>query len=139
LLEALRDGPLTATQAGVLIDASPTTCSFHLRQLAHFGFVADAGGGKGRSRPWRLLTESWRAPARPGDPEFTRAAQVLDHITLHLTSAELRELDEGYRTLIAEYRERYADRAADPQARPRGTKPVEVYFAAYPIESGGVQ
>jgi DNA-binding transcriptional ArsR family regulator len=31
LLEALATGPLTATEAGELIDETPTTCSFHLR------------------------------------------------------------------------------------------------------------
>ncbi|HXC45240.1 MAG TPA: helix-turn-helix domain-containing protein, partial [Solirubrobacteraceae bacterium] len=46
-------GPLTATQAGERIGESPTTCSFHLRQLAKYGFVEEAGGGSGRARPWR--------------------------------------------------------------------------------------
>ena len=43
-------GAMTATQIG----ESATTCSFHLRQLAKYGFVEEAGGGTGRSRPWRL-------------------------------------------------------------------------------------
>src|ERR1700722_16636507 len=47
-------GPMTATQVGELIGESPTTCSFHLRQLAKYGFVEEAGGGKGRARPWRM-------------------------------------------------------------------------------------
>jgi DNA-binding transcriptional ArsR family regulator len=82
LLDALRDGPLTATQAGATIGETPTTCSFHLRQLANYGFVEEAGGGVGRARPWRLLIESWDAPARPGDPEFMNASRVLDHVLL---------------------------------------------------------
>lgn len=45
LLEVLTfRGPLTATEAGQLIEESPTTCSFHLRQLAKYGFVEEAGG-----------------------------------------------------------------------------------------------
>ena len=54
LLETLViEGPLTATEAAEQIGESPTTCSFHLRQLARYGFVEEAGGGKGRARPWR--------------------------------------------------------------------------------------
>src|SRR5580658_1958187 len=55
LVEALAlHGPLTATEVGALIGESPTTCSFHLRQLARYDFVEEAGGGKGRARPWKL-------------------------------------------------------------------------------------
>lgn len=49
LIEALIiDGPMTATEAGERIGETPTTCSFHLRQLAKYGLVEEAGGGKGR-------------------------------------------------------------------------------------------
>lgn len=51
LLEVLTfRGPLTATEAGQLIEESPTTCSFHLRQLAKYGFVEEGWGGAGRRR-----------------------------------------------------------------------------------------
>src|SRR5436305_8556002 len=46
-----REGPLTATQAGELIGESSASCSFHLRQLAKYGLVEEAGGGRGRERP----------------------------------------------------------------------------------------
>lgn len=82
LLEALLAGPLTATEAGELIDETPTTCSFHLRQLAKYGFVEEVGGGKGRARPWRLTHTGWSAPAQPDNPEFTRASQALDEVLL---------------------------------------------------------
>jgi DNA-binding transcriptional ArsR family regulator len=82
LLDALREGPLTATQAGAAIGETPTTCSFHLRQLANYGFVEEAGGGVGRARPWRLLIERWDAPPRPEDPEFMNASRLLDHVLL---------------------------------------------------------
>ena len=90
LLEALMSGPLTATEAGELIDETPTTCSFHLRQLAKYGFVEEVGGGKGRARPWRLTHTGWSAPARPGDPEFTRASQALDEVLLERYFERLR-------------------------------------------------
>ncbi|WP_423202937.1 winged helix-turn-helix domain-containing protein [Micromonospora kangleipakensis] len=82
LMEALGEGPLTATQAGELIGEIPTTCSFHLRQLARYGFVEEAGGGRGRARPWRLTRRRRSAPARPEDPDWTRASQALDRVLL---------------------------------------------------------
>lgn len=90
LLEALMAGPLTATEAGELIDETPTTCSFHLRQLARYGFVEEVGGGKGRARPWRLTHTGWSAPAQPDNPEFTRASQALDEVLLDRYMERLR-------------------------------------------------
>ena len=56
LLEVLgTEGPLTATEAGERIGESPTTCSFHLRQLAKYGFIEEVAGVAGRKRPWRLV------------------------------------------------------------------------------------
>src|SRR5215467_5092526 len=53
LLEALAHaGTLTATQASELLGESPANCAFHLRTLAKYGYVEEAGGGKGRERPW---------------------------------------------------------------------------------------
>ena len=45
---------LTATEASELLGESPANCAFHLRTLAKYGFVEEAGGGRGRQRPWRL-------------------------------------------------------------------------------------
>jgi len=54
LLEALgRREPLTATEAAEIVGESPSACSFHLRMLAKYGLVEDAGGATGRRRPWR--------------------------------------------------------------------------------------
>ena len=46
-------GPLTATEVSEHVNESPTNCAFHLRTLARYGYVEDAGGGTGRQRPWR--------------------------------------------------------------------------------------
>src|ERR1700733_12532288 len=72
-----RSGPLTATQAGELIGESSASCSFHLRQLAKYGLVEEAGGGKGRERPWRAATQytSWRDVAE--GPEEAAASSLL--------------------------------------------------------------
>lgn len=56
LLEYLgADGPSTAAQCGRALGASQASCSFHLRQLAKYGFVEEAEeGADRRERRWRL-------------------------------------------------------------------------------------
>ncbi len=75
--ELILGGSLTATQLGELIDESPTTCSYHLRQLAKYGFVEEAGGGKGRARPWRLSSVGMAVSNTAHDPETELAADAL--------------------------------------------------------------
>jgi DNA-binding transcriptional ArsR family regulator len=53
LLELLAEGPLTATEAGERVGESPANTSFHLRQLAKYGFVEEVEI-QGRRRPWKL-------------------------------------------------------------------------------------
>jgi len=82
IMEALGlGGPMTATEVGERIDESPTTCSFHLRQLAKYGFVEEAGGGKGRARPWRITSIGFSIPSTYDDPEADVAANVLSRVT----------------------------------------------------------
>jgi DNA-binding transcriptional ArsR family regulator len=48
-------GPATAAQCGRMLGASQASCSFHLRQLAKYGLVEEAGPGSDRrERRWRL-------------------------------------------------------------------------------------
>ena len=71
-------GALTATELGERIGESPTTCSFHLRQLAKYGFVEEAGGGKGRARPWRMTSIGMSfGETRDNDPEYEIASRAL--------------------------------------------------------------
>ncbi|MBM7784900.1 winged helix-turn-helix domain-containing protein [Tenggerimyces flavus] len=54
VLEVVRaEGPITATEVAERIGDIPANCSFHLRTLAKYGFVEEAGRGKGRIRYWR--------------------------------------------------------------------------------------
>src|ERR1700677_5032717 len=55
-------GAMTATAIGERIGETATTCSFHLRQLAKYGFVEEAGRGKGRARPWRRTSLGGEIP-----------------------------------------------------------------------------
>jgi DNA-binding transcriptional ArsR family regulator len=67
-------GPLTATQCAALVGESPSSCSFHLRTLAKYGFVEEAEGGSGRQRPWQVVTVGNRWGSGPETPPAQRAA-----------------------------------------------------------------
>jgi predicted transcriptional regulator len=75
------EGPLTATRAADLLGESSGTCSFHLRQLAKYGLVEEAGGGTGREKPWRAATmfTDWDATG-DGTPETAAAAGLLNSV-----------------------------------------------------------
>ena len=50
LMEEINDaGTLTATEAAERVGESPSNCSFHLRQLAKYGFVEEARAAPGAS------------------------------------------------------------------------------------------
>jgi len=57
--ELVEGGPATATQLAARIGESSGTTSYHLRQLAAYGFVDDEPTlGIGRERYWRALHRS---------------------------------------------------------------------------------
>jgi predicted transcriptional regulator len=91
LLEALgQAGTLTATQASEMLGESPANCAFHLRTLAKYGFVEEAGGGRGRERPWRQSYDSMSWRTRQDDPQASQAAEALDQVWLDRTLARAR-------------------------------------------------
>lgn len=79
--ELVEHGPATATQLAARIGESSGTTSYHLRQLAAYGFVDDEPSlGNGRERYWRALHRStWfdtpldRLEDRSGVGEYARA------------------------------------------------------------------
>jgi hypothetical protein len=73
-----KHGPMTATQAAARLGESSGTCSFHLRQLAKYGFCEEAGGGRGREKPWRATATFTSWATTPGDPERAEAQAHLD-------------------------------------------------------------
>jgi DNA-binding transcriptional ArsR family regulator len=162
LLEVLSlEGPLTATEVGELIGETPTTCSFHLRQLAKYGFVEEAGGGKGRARPWRM-TSIGQQISTHGDAEAELAAGALvrlirerqhdryrtwletkaayppewreaagDSEYVFYLTAE--ELEQLNQELLDLLRPRALARLTDRSQRPPGSVPVEMVVLSYPI------
>jgi DNA-binding transcriptional ArsR family regulator len=92
LLEAMRtEGEITATRAAQLLDDSPGNMSWHLQTLAKYGFIEEAGGGRGRSRPWRIASVTNRFTNVKGDPSSTAAVQALAMTALERSSQLMRE------------------------------------------------
>jgi predicted ArsR family transcriptional regulator len=73
-----RHGPMTATQAAARLGESSGTCSFHFRQLEKYGFCEEAGGGRGREKPWRATAMATSWSSTPGDPDRAEAQAHLD-------------------------------------------------------------
>jgi DNA-binding transcriptional ArsR family regulator len=163
LIETLSvEGPMTATEAGERIGESPTTCSFHLRQLAKYGFVEEAGGGKGRSRPWQVPDTGLNISSDNDDPEAAVAAGTvarlwrenqlrrLEHwrdtrssyprewrnAATHSQSVMWvtpEELKEFNEELLEIMMTRFRERKADPSKRPADSLPVETLLFNYPV------
>lgn len=86
---------LTATQASEALGESPANCAFHLRTLAKYGFVEEAGGGRGRERPWRASTKSLRIRLRSSDLDSEQArvaAGALEQVWYDRWFARIREV-----------------------------------------------
>ena len=80
LLELLfAEGPLTASECAERVGDSPASCSYHLRQLARWGFVEETGEGTGRQRPWRYVPmgNTW---GRPEGAAQRAAVQLLEDV-----------------------------------------------------------
>ena len=83
--ELVEHGPATATQLAARTGESSGATSYHLRQLATYGFVVDEPSrGKGRERYWRAVhRSSWfdmslsELPARELGVEYLRAVARL--------------------------------------------------------------
>lgn len=75
-----REGPMTATQAAEILGESDALCSFHLRQLAKYGLVEEAGGGRGRERPWRASSYGMWFPGATDTPEMAAATELLESV-----------------------------------------------------------
>jgi len=156
--------PMTATEVGEQIGESPTTCSFHLRQLAKYGFVEEAGGGKGRARPWRMKSIGMSFGASHNtDPEYEIASRTLAQMYRERSFARYRTWMESQASFSPEWRKaaesseyvfyltadelaelnqemttilinRYLERLNDPTLRPAGSVPVEMLVMSFPIQ-----
>ncbi len=95
------EGPATATECAEVAGLSPSACSYHLRALAHYGFVEEdpESAEDGRQRPWRarIISLSW------GDePDTSLGMRVAGQM-----------LEETVRSQASELRQRYRDRQTE--------------------------
>ena len=77
--ELIEHGPATASQLAARVGESSGATSYHLRQLAAYGFVVDLPGrGNGRERYWRAAHRiiSFDMP-QPGAPGHAAGAEYL--------------------------------------------------------------
>ncbi|MGH3395312.1 MAG: winged helix-turn-helix domain-containing protein [Streptosporangiaceae bacterium] len=160
-------GAMTATELGERIGESPTTCSFHLRQLAKYGFVEEAGGGKGRARPWQMTSIGMSfGDSHNNDPEYEIASRTLALMFRERSFERYRtwmetkasypvrwrdaaenneavfyvtaeELEQLNRDVTALLMSRYLDRITDKSKRPPGSVPVEVLVMTWPLRLPG--
>jgi phage terminase Nu1 subunit (DNA packaging protein) len=164
LLEALMHaGTLTATQASELVGESPANCAFHLRTLAKYGYVVEAGGGKGRERPWRRAHVELHITTEQEDPGAAVAAEELGDFWLDTTLERARSMLARRRAWPEEWRRagllgeseyiayltpdearefdaevtqlyrRFEDRLDHPERRPDGAMPIEMLLLNYPL------
>ncbi|HET9720549.1 MAG TPA: helix-turn-helix domain-containing protein [Solirubrobacteraceae bacterium] len=163
LIETLSiHGPMTATEAAEHVGESPSSCSFHLRQLARYGFVEEAGGGQGRRRPWKMTSLGMRFSSVHADPETEVAAAALSSLIRerqlgryrawlrtrgsyppqwraaavddeHVFWVTAEELTALSQRLLTELLPLHRERLDDPSRRPPGALPVELLVLGYPI------
>jgi DNA-binding transcriptional ArsR family regulator len=166
LLEAIGlAGAMTATQASAVVGESPTACAYHLRMLARLGFIEEAGGGKGRERPWRLVPVGFTVGEDPGDPASATASATLEKILLERFFSNIRRFDlersryaaevqdvtgtvqsiafatteemAGLREEMIALLSRYVDRL-DPALRPAGGYPFEIIVFTHVLHVPGL-
>ena len=153
LLDLLRfDGPATATVLARRTGESTGATSYHLRQLAQYGYIEDEPKEAGRERWWRYRE---RRPAVAGHGDemrrlaaelLSREAHAIDRFlaertraeewdaasffqsrALRLTAAELDELRLSIERVLDGYRPAETDDAPD------GARPVRVSAFGYPL------
>jgi DNA-binding transcriptional ArsR family regulator len=155
------EGPLTATRAAELLGESSASTSFHLRQLAKYGLVEEAGGGKGRERPWRATAMFTNLPDVAENPDLAVAAELLSSVIaeryfedvmrwLEVRPGEPEEwqrvaqFGDTYLYLTAEelaalgeqtqqMMDQYIDRQTQPELRPAGARLVCYLHLAFPL------
>jgi hypothetical protein len=167
LIELLwRERSITAAQAASELGESHASCSFHLRQLAKFGFVQEVEGVRGRARPWRLSRRGMSVANVQDDPEAAIAWAALERLLRERQTDRYRAWLEGRSTYSREWRAAafhshhvawltpaelhtvadrmtelltnvFPERHGDPGARPAGALPVELLSIGHPLPTAG--
>jgi DNA-binding transcriptional ArsR family regulator len=158
-------GPATATELSERVGESPANCSWHLRQLARYGFVEEAGGGKGRQRPWKIVMQGHEWDEADPDPEVRLAGRALSRVFLARQDEVLHEWLDAAHTEAPQWRDaafvnqggawltaeelaqideeirplllRHFDRVEHPDRRPAGARLVR--FLMWGVPARGVE
>jgi DNA-binding MarR family transcriptional regulator len=150
-------GQATAAECARRLDTSQASCSFHLRQLAKYGFVEEAQPSEdSRERPWRLteLEQSWSADAGPAAdqlervfvqreadrilgwlvaddaPQAWRKSSFVGGATVPLTVDELESIRAELRAAL----EPYVGRLGDRSNWPADARLVRILLAGTPLD-----
>ena len=153
ILEVLvTEGARTATELGTILGESPANCSWHLRKLAEHGFVREAGGGAGRNRPWRAVSEGLTWGEADDEPAAAAAGRGLSDMLLEREVQRLRAAQAAQPSEPADWRAatevvsskmwltaeeaaevgselialftRFSERIQEPETRPEGARLV---------------
>jgi Helix-turn-helix domain len=154
-----RFGTVTSAEASTATGESTGSCSFHLRQLAKYGFIEPAPGRDGRERRWRRATAGEHIPAALGEESRRAGVElgkqlvdrfandaaywlerreqlppewqegVLDQELLFLTPEEVGELGRAVVDLFSHYR----GRTQKPSSRPRNARAVRAATLLFPV------
>ena len=155
LLDLVRErGTLTSTEAARLTGESSGLCSFHLRQLARYGYLEEAPHARGRVRPWQLPVPAPAAEegsSERNDDGFGALARDLEDegyrrwvarraeaprewqqdaafsAVLRLSPGELAEAAAEIRAVLDRYAQRHG----------RGRKPVAAVIRLFPLLPAG--
>ena len=107
ILGVLRlDGPSTASRLGEQLGESSGATSYHLRQLAQYGFVAEVEGrGTGRERWWQAThrSTSWEPDELITQPGGLEANEQMQRLQIEMTGRQLRRWAEHGREFGPEW------------------------------------
>lgn len=160
LTQLQRGGPATSADLAAKFGADRGATSYHLRQLARFGFIQeDTARSTGRRKYWRAVPEDVRLPHRAASAEA--AAQEIGHQCWeraeHDLAAFLSTSDAygefgaaalhslGGTTLTAEELARFAEEYIafltrwhrEPDQASPGSRHITVLFNAFPTPDDG--
>jgi DNA-binding transcriptional ArsR family regulator len=107
-------GAQTASECATAVGASPSNCSYHLRELERFGLVERVPanrGGDGRDRPWRPVATGLRYGREGGegvvgaDPLEARLTRDLIHAGIDEDAELAHRATDAHDEQPAEWRE----------------------------------
>jgi len=106
ILAILREGqPYTVSELARALNDSTASISYHVHQLAEYGFVERAPGGRGRNKPW-VAPRVWYTfdPEQEHAPDTMAASKELFDVFIQRAHATLSQFSKEEHLLPAEWR-----------------------------------